>query len=77
MQNAGLQNNVKINKKIIVEAIKIASFLNDERPQKDKTVLVNKFIFGSEGKDRAKMHYFIGWGRIMFVASKRVTPKKN
>ena len=77
MQNAGLKNKVKMNKKIIIEAIKTASFLNDECPQKGKAVSVNELFFGTAGKDRVKVKDFVEWGRIGFVANKRTRTKKS
>ena len=76
MQNASLKNNVKMNKKIVIEAIKTASFLNDECPQKGKNISVNELFFGSKGKDRVKTKDFVEWGRIGFVANKRTKTKK-
>ena len=76
MQNASLKNKVKMNKKIVIEAIKTASFLNDECPQKGKEISVNELFFGSKGKDRVKAKDFVEWGRIGFVANKRTKTKK-
>ena len=69
MQNSWLKSKVTVNKKIIVEAIKTVIFLNDEWPQKGKTVRVNELFFGLKVKDRVKMHNFIEWGIIGFVAN--------
>ena len=77
MQNTGLKNKVKINKKTIVKAIKIASFSNDECPQKFRTVSVNELFFGCARKDRVKIYHFVEWGRIGLAANKRTKAKKN
>ena len=76
MQNAGLKPNVKKNKKIIVEAIKTACFLNEECPQKGKSLSVNEIFFGDKGKQRVKQKDFVEWGRIGFVANKRTKTAK-
>ena len=54
MQNAGLKRNVEKNKKILVEAIITACFLNDEFPHKGKSLSVNEIFFGDKGKRRVK-----------------------
>ena len=78
MQNAGLKDNVKRNIKILIEAIKTASFLNDECIQKGKSESINKISFGAKGRDRVKPQHFIEWGRVGFVANKRTkTTKMN
>ena len=52
MQNASLRDSVKRNKKISIEAIKTASYLNDECIQKEKEKIVNQIFFGEKYKDR-------------------------
>ena len=76
MQNASLKDNVKRNKKIIVEAIRTACYLNDECIQKGKKLTVNQIFFGSKAKVRVQTKHLIEWGRIGFVANKRTKTAK-
>ena len=48
-----------MNKKIIVEAIKTAIFINDEFTQNNATVSVNNLFFSFTGKDKVKKSYFV------------------
>ena len=57
MQNSGLKDNVKRNIKILIEAIKTASFLNDECIQKGKSESINK-IFWCERTRQSKASTF-------------------
>ena len=50
MQNTGLNNKVKIDNKIVVKAIKIASFINVEYPQNDKTFSVTELFLALPSK---------------------------
>ena len=47
-QNTSLKNDVKKNKKIIIKAIRILCFLNDEHLQKGKNVLARKLFSGQK-----------------------------
>ena len=76
IHNASLKDKVKRNKKTIVEAIKIASYLNDECVQKRNSNTVNQIFFGEKYKDRTKAKHLVERGRIGFAANKRrKTPK--
>ena len=76
MQNAGLKTNVKKNKKIIIEAIMTACFLNEECPQKGKSLSVNEIFFGDKCKKIFNPKDFFEWDCIIFVANERTKPTK-
>ena len=44
-QNTGLKRKMKMNKKIIVEAVKNAIFINDECTKKGKKLSTNELFF--------------------------------
>ena len=76
LQNAGLKENVKRNKKILVEAIQTALFLYEESPQKGKQKSPNKLFFNKK-KDRVQVKHFMEWGRFGFIIRKRFSLKIN
>ena len=57
MQNASLCPVVKMNKKIIVEAILTAIFLSE----KGKSTSINELFFGPVGKEKVEVKHFVEW----------------
>ena len=76
MQNAGLKDEVKRRKKILIKAITMASYLVEECPQKGSVLSSNDLFFGTNQKNRVKLHHCIEWGRLGFVPDKRTHTKK-
>ena len=59
IHNASLKDKVKRNKKTIVEAIKIASYLNDECVQKRNSNTVNQIFFGESTKIEPRQNIWL------------------
>lgn len=71
MQNAGLKESVKTNKKILTRAITTACFLTDECPHRQSKLSNNDLFYGKDRKPKVRPEHFVQWGRIGFVANKR------
>ena len=69
MQNAGIKDEVKRNKKILVQAINAANFLTEECPN-ETGFSANDLFYGMERKTKVKSLHYVEWGRIGFVANK-------
>ena len=76
MQNAGLKDNVKRNKKILKKAITMASYLTEECAQKKSLLSSNELFYGSDAKIKVKYGHYVEWGRVGFVTNKRSHTKK-
>ena len=76
LQAAGLKDNVKKNKKILIRAINTASFLIDECPHKRSKECNNDLFYGSSRKPKVRPEHFVQWGRVGFVPNKRTHTTK-
>ena len=77
MINAGLNEKARSNKTILMESIKMGSFLYDECPQADEDKSPNQKWYSDDYKVRVKSEHYIQFGRIGFVINKRTHVKKN
>ena len=77
LQDAGLKDKIKKNKKILTQAIKTACFLTEECPTKDSPS-TNILFYRSKRKFKVKPKHFIEWDRVSFVPNKHTrTTKMN
>ena len=76
MQNAGLRNAVKKNNNILIKAVAIATFLTEEYPHKRTQEWFNDLFYGLKKKNKFKPEHFIEWGRVGFLANKRLYTSK-
>ena len=61
MQNAGLRNKVKQNKKILMKAIQTACFLTEECSINNEST-PNDLFYGINRKPKVRPKHFIQWG---------------